>query len=959
MSVPLWLRDEEEEEEDLYRFEPEQPTPSKQALSGGGSGSAVGAKQQEGSGAGTSNRSHFQPTPPTAHRPDHGRPQSPEWQGSVPASGSFRSGASGPTPTPPIAPSPGKADVSPRQKASKWIDEDPFADVSAGAGNSPISPLSPPPINRTPTPPKATPELVPVAGEKKKRGGEVIAVDFRESSSGAMHAPPPDVLRRLEKPLAKRVKPTISVETPSKEKKPKPTKESTASKKVRKGDGDGSGVFLTEPSVEASPGKVESIGVGVGIGETSPANNDLAEIPPLSETDQVELKAVIGFFDLETVSKLRSHRHQHRTSAVESMTESICSRLHAKPVQSVSMAFTLWRLTVSDKVLNVFQASVSSMKTVMASVTFIDEDNLPELNPTLLGLTQRLRDSNHRSKSLATEALLLFAGHSSVGPICVVEAVCGVQLASSPIFGGDENGSGAFAGSGSMASASFSASPASANWKAVQSKLDFIVELTKLDPNCYLSCKDILGQLVASGMASSNAKTRQTAVQVAVEMFKVVGVEVESFLGEVSAATLRTFRDAVAEVTNSAMGGSSPQRGGAVKVDKEEEEDIAGFDAEAPQLSAETIAQIQRWKQITGLASSCCFYSGRWKLRDRAIDRLNRVVCNTLALRHGSDAVDGPVLSIQGAEVKVTLGEMSVRALSDTVPNVLTTAAELCKSTVSLLRETAEDMLFANFAKTLLPCLVRQAGVTSNTELCTQLAVTEFASHKAVGPQSCFVAAEDCGDIPLPRVAVKLLLPRLKLAQELVDRYGFDNGSDLSLDAVMKFTLRAFEHPQAKARSAAVNIIVSAYKQAGSAVQVYLQQLKGPLLEELKSKISTIAKKERTNTAPMHRLAGILQPLESTANASPNGGTNRPATFGAGASEGVSIRERMARWQAQQQKEKAGGPLDPAEGTSSEDDATGDAPILRTDIANLGIAGGVHAGVIRPGAARKNRLVFS
>jgi hypothetical protein len=148
----------------------------------------------------------------------------------------------------------------------------------------------------------------------------------------------------------------------------------------------------------------------------------------------------------------------------------------------------------------------------------------------------------------------------------------------------------------------------------------------------------------------------------------------------------------------------------------------------------------------------------------------------------------------------------------------------------------------------------------------------------------------------------RVVVSRLELLSKIVEKYGFkDNG--LSVEAVMTFTVSTFENPNGKVRKAAVNLIVEVYKHSGSVVRQYIKNQKPTLVQELKAKIMKIARKDRTKSAPIQRLANIVQPLDG----GDDGVLPRPNTFPIAVHEPLldedtmSTKEKLRHWQ--QEKE--------------------------------------------------------
>eukprot|EP01027_Heterolobosea_sp_BB2_P024312 GEZU01036605.1.p1 GENE.GEZU01036605.1~~GEZU01036605.1.p1 ORF type:complete len:168 (-),score=15.44 GEZU01036605.1:231-734(-) len=77
----------------------------------------------------------------------------------------------------------------------------------------------------------------------------------------------------------------------------------------------------------------------------------------------------------------------------------------------------------------------------------------------------------------------------------------------------------------------------------------------------------------------------------------------------------------------------------------------------------------------------------------------------------------------------------------------------------------------------------------------------------------------------------------------------------------MTFTVGTFESPNGKVRTAAVDVTLEVYKQSGNIIRTYLKNQKPALLRELKSKVVSEAKNTRTKSAPIQRLATIVQPF--------------------------------------------------------------------------------------------------
>jgi hypothetical protein len=247
-----------------------------------------------------------------------------------------------------------------------------------------------------------------------------------------------------------------------------------------------------------------------------------------------------------------------------------------------------------------------------------------------------------------------------------------------------------------------------------------------------------------------------------------------------------------------------------------------------------------------------------------------------------------------------------LRGLADAVPAVVTAHLALLRTAVRLLAASTESV--ATFACPLLPALVKlHSGSTAAAARDALLGIGRLRKGMPGTVAAAVLVTDTAAALKTPwRHAVA----RLQLLALLVAEFRLD-GAGVSAHQCMQCAVAFLQHAHAKVRVGAGDVVMEVYSVAGNVVQQYFESLKGPLLEELKAKNSESAKKSRTRTAPMQRLASMVQPMASTADAPPGdapGKPPRPSTTSDGNAmagalrAGGSLRERMALWQASQEE---------------------------------------------------------
>merc|ERR1719456_868333 len=153
------------------------------------------------------------------------------------------------------------------------------------------------------------------------------------------------------------------------------------------------------------------------------------------------------------------------------------------------------------------------------------------------------------------------------------------------------------------------------------------------------------------------------------------------------------------------------------------------------------------------------------------------------------------------------------------------------------------------------------------------------------------------------------MLARLTILLQYIPVFDFTDhagSSGMSTEQVMSYTVSCFQSPNGKVRSAAVGVIIEVYKKCGNVIRIYLRNQKPALLNQLKEKITKVARKDRTKSAPIQTLASIVQPLgveDEMDRIMPS----RPATFSTVLEHDVmepereSVRERVTQWKRERE----------------------------------------------------------
>lgn len=789
-----------------------------------------------------------------------------------------------------------------------------------------------------------SPSGSPVAKKppKKTKNGEVIDVDIgststanaattsvsaaRGESAGTTNAPVHFLKRMQEAEQAKAERrerrkereardPAAAAEA-RKEKREKKGKSTTPRRAVAATSAD-SGSDGDEQQAQHQVAKATTSGKSMaeviasgGIEDTT-ANIDLSVVPELSADAKEKYEDLIAMFGLDLTAKLLSPRWQHRLAAVQESAARATESVDAAMQRAWMNLCDVLLVGLTDAVIQVFVAAVELLETLLAHCTFLDEAAVVALQPVASALGTRLRESNTRIRDAAVKLFSSMSQHSCIGPVFALDIICGVE------------GSAAVSDSRS--------------WVALITRMDAASAITKADESLIGSCKEILMRLCVQGLNCSNAKVRKRATTFATDIYRVIGKEMEPFLTAVSAATVRQLRQELEIEVCDATGPLEDET-------RKEDTDIAAFDAEeGSPMSEEQKVLAEIWADALGLRSAKCIFSSRWKLREQLVERLHRKVAEAIEAR-GTNAAGGGgsgalasssslgavaasrgVLNFKDNAVLQSLAQVEEKALSDAVPAVVAVAIPLVKTTIPVV----PPMHIVEFATPLVDALVRRHTQNPQTAMSATECIVLAAKHPKFGAATtCDIIMNDDafagGDVA--KTAVKIVTSRLDLLANIVETFGFEEAG-MSVDRIMKYAVGAFEHPQVKARASAANLIVEVYKQAGNVVQAYLSNLKGALLQELKDKINAIARKDRTRTAPIQRLANIVQPLGTAttlvggvtsagvgAGAGGPGGSSsgaRPNTIGGaiesgdfGRESGASVRQRILQWHEMKKHEE-------------------------------------------------------
>eukprot|EP01062_Namystynia_karyoxenos_P026670 TRINITY_DN20655_c0_g1_i1.p1 TRINITY_DN20655_c0_g1~~TRINITY_DN20655_c0_g1_i1.p1 ORF type:complete len:962 (+),score=202.93 TRINITY_DN20655_c0_g1_i1:96-2888(+) len=670
----------------------------------------------------------------------------------------------------------------------------------------------------------------------------------------------------------------------------------------------------------AAPVPAGGIGVGVGI-EDQQSQRELEPPGELSEADRVDCRNHVALFGEELVRALRSARWQHRLEGLRELQGALHSYptgRHKAKVLELVVTVLVW--TVVDSVFHVFQQAVAFWRYLLDE--YLDDVDGREvrakLRPGMRVLVGRLGDINGRVRDQAHELLLAAARHPNVG----VDFVAG--YATSGVAGGVDESVTSICSVGdedqlpgdAAGSASFrklGGPSGNAGWKVAIGKINLALALVQehgLPAVGPLGVPSVMG-LAAEALNISNAKVRKTAAALVVEVYRRCGKSCEAYLRDVSASALKMLKQEIeVEICDVQALETADAKG-------QEEEDLANLEPELS-IAEDQRERLLRWQALLGTRSFVCLFSKKWKLRDNVVARLReRIQLALEGIREQRPAAefggsDTPLYDPSNYQLTRAVCEALIQiaelGLLDSIPQLVVSCCTLLRPVVELYARfiSACDLRDLVSDSVLQHTIAQVSGAASVvSQACSELMLWLARQPKVgVGFVANFITQPDPRDKRARHW--KGMLGRLNFLLVFIPEFEFGQ-EGMPIERVMTYTVSCFQCPNGKVRSAAVGVIIEAYKQCGNAIRVYLRHQKPALLNELKEKIAKVARKERTKTAPVHTLASIVQPLgveDELDRVLPSG---RPATFptvteaDAMRPEGPSIRERVAQWKREQE----------------------------------------------------------
>ena len=667
----------------------------------------------------------------------------------------------------------------------------------------------------------------------------------------------------------------------------------------------------TEATPPRKVGAAETIGVGVGL-ETMNEPREVLPPPPLSEEDAATFALLVQHFGVDQVQFFRSPRYQDRLQFVRILVEESEQAPPEQPENSLTTRsdFRLQLLSavsalVADPVLHVFSAAATHLVDMINQSPELLHD--PGVEPvvalTACTLVDRLKDGNARIRDISVNALLTVAQQMNGGAERVLTQLCQ-----------DSNGP-------------------SEGAKALLPKIDLASTLCVKEPPLVSKCSAMLAKLGVRGLVSTNPQVRKRASTFVTQLYRVLGKEVDAYIVGVSAATMKILRSEIESETCAA----APLDDAAQK--REEDEDLAAMEADGQPSEAQA-AVAARWNSGIKLRSLPCVFSSRWKVRERLANRL----CQNVT-------VGGSCIDFKDSAAVSCLAEVEVKLLQDTVPAIVSVALSLVKLTIPHVLEP----LFPPYVTVVLPHLVRCfQGIAAPSPLCRDIILTIARRHQdGAAMVSRLTVAKEHLSQDVCKAAPRIVIPRLELLTLLVTEFECRPPRGVPLDTFMKFALDGLQHPQSKVRTVAGSLVIGAYRVAGKEVLTHLQGVKGPLLDELKLKLQSTPRKDRTSTAPQRHLATIVEPLFADSDARPATGEIKEYT-----SKRETIRQRIQKWnESNAQLRAEPSSAEPSgEQTSEFEEDTEESGRLISPQPSLAQT---ESGSLRSGTNRRGKLMFS
>jgi hypothetical protein len=892
---------------------------------------------------------------------------------------------------PPTKPSP--ASPAPRRGDSpSWLADDGDDGVGAIALNNEAS-TSPP--------------------SRKPRGGEVVTVDLGAAEPSDRAVAPATFMERMaqfEKHRARRNDATdvTPSKAPAEIRKARSTSKGTPARKQ-----DDS--YCPVPPQSGSPPTASprrqyaggTIGENVGLSEHSKTQvADINDFVPLSKGELEQFACEVSLYGRDTIARSRAPSFQLRAFALETIRRNFDALYTAGPMPALDGTFHALTRLVGDTVAKVAVAACGVLEYVMVQALFITDSTLQQLLPVIEVLCNAIKDGRAKVQAAAIHALHVVAEHDSVGRVIVVDALATApekvrETSSSPRRHEDDDDLDSADATvtqftntvrSQTLNATDVAGPMSevlaakvaalgSNWRALGSRVDVAYAMIRDTPSCVPACEQSLMTLGVAGLNCANSKVRRAAVILVTEAYKTLRTAVEPYLSAVTAqSTLKLLREEIdveicddaGEVAAAAM----------TDVQRQETIDLATFNAEdsSSKLTEEQMTRLGFWREaLPQLQSLPCLFSSTWRLRKRVLDRLGEYP--GLMGVNDSEASEPPkALSVNRDHAAVALSQIVALTLPQHVPAIATAANDIVSRVLSSPHWGHEHR--RSFGMPLIEPLLK-FGANEKIEDAEESAVRNLSALAQVDPSrmsGAVVTIATNVDTAIAKTAGKLLVPRLAVIGAFLDRFG-TNDTTISVEQVMSFAVDCLRHPTSKVRRSAVDVVMAAYKAAGNVVQQRLQALDGAILAEVQERIATMAKRDRSRTAPCRRLATLVggdvdddatptSLLTSPSGTEPSSSKqfDRPASHGSPArvefarSQGTSLRQRMAMWRESQAAN--GSQSDSASPTAKAAPATSREPVASKPPkppapSSAGPVPVGPSGIVQPQPVRKGKLIFS
>lgn len=615
--------------------------------------------------------------------------------------------------------------------------------------------------------------------------------------------------------------------------------------------------------------KKEPVTIGVGIGIEDQPQAPIGPPPELTEEQRENSAKLIAVFGEDLVRGLHSQKWVHRMDTIKEVTASMSTYTSGKRTVKVKMLEMFLQVVAAlllDSVLQVYLQCLDFFKAVVGDfASDIDPEVLQDhLGPLMHVLLQRMGDVNARICSGASDFVLYLAALPTVGLRYVSEYV------TEPV----EN---------------------ALAFKHVIARINLILTLINLygfADEGGLSPERVMA-LIVTALNGTNPKVRKQASLVVVEAYKRLGKKTEQYLRACKPSTLKFLKTEI-EVELCDIEALAD-----ADVKTQEEEDLLVLEPFEP----EEQRKMQPLVEVFGRGIQCLF-SKKWKLRENALDRLRQ------QLEMGTvipEALGTSTKGNSGAKKSfMHCCRVLMVGLQDPVPIVYNMSCSVVRSAIAAYAEPISENDFKLGMENVINLLISRCGdLNTSVKTVTVETLTAVAGHEKIGVG--FVATFML--TPVDNLNQwRMVVARLELLEAFVQQFGFSQGG-LSTEATMTFAVSTFQSPNGKVRKAAVNLILEVYKKAGNIVRTYLRNQKPALVNELKSKIMKIARKDRTKSAPIQRLANIVQPL-GTDDVDPMEDSEkrrRPKSFPASigdleTTDTMTVRERVETWKKEKQQ---------------------------------------------------------